>query len=126
VRYLDRLLATLLGRIRGEPRVGVLGFSQGVHTAARWVSLGEVRPRRTVLWGAYLPGDLPPGDVRERLGRTRLTLVQGRTDPHRRDDLEREHTRLLDELGLAWELVEHDAGHELDEATLGRVLDLTR
>ena len=46
VRYLDALADRVLGPLRPGPRVTVLGFSQGVATAARWTVLGRTRPRR--------------------------------------------------------------------------------
>lgn len=124
VRYLDRLHDHVLEGMDPAPRVGVLGFSQGVHTAARWVTLGGVAPEWTVLWGAYLPGDLDEPRARAAFGRTRLTLVNGRADEHRHERLEREHEERLARIAPEAESLWHAGGHELDDPMLERVLGL--
>jgi predicted esterase len=124
VGYLDRLHEEVVGSADPPARVGVLGFSQGLHTAARWVTLGRVAPARTVLWGAYLPDDLEIGRARAAFAATRLTFVQGRADPHRSEALEHRHQERLAALGVECETLWHDGGHALDEGLLGEVLTL--
>lgn len=123
VGYLDRLHDEVRAG-KGGARVGVLGFSQGVHTAARWITLGAVRPERTVLWGAYLPHDLDAERARARLGDTRMVFVQGRADPFRREDLEREHEERVQGLGLEAETRWCEGGHELDDEVLEELIRL--
>jgi predicted esterase len=122
VAYLDRLHAHLAASAPAAPPVGVLGFSQGVHTAARWVAAGAVRPARVVLWGSYLPEDLDPVRATARLGGTDLVFVRGRSDHHRRADLEAEHLARVRDLGLHPRIVDHEGGHALDEALLADLL----
>lgn len=88
VRFLDAVLERVPGTpevppVGGRPRpreIGVLGFSQGAATAARWTALGSVRPQALVLWGARLPDDLDVERLREHLGGGRLTSVAGERD----------------------------------------------
>ncbi len=122
VEYLDLLHHHVLAEVGPAARVGILGFSQGAHTAARWAVLGRVRPHRLVLWGAYLPEDLPSERAAERLGGTRLVLVQGRDDEHREPELEARHRARLGELGLDADTVWHDGGHALEPGVLRRVM----
>ena len=113
IRYL-RLVArqTEEGRRGEEPARTVLGFSQGVHTAARWVCLGGFPTARLILWGASLPGDLPDG-VAGRLAATRLVLVRGREDRVRRPDAEEAEERWLGRAGIDWTVRTHAGGHEI-------------
>lgn len=125
VAYLDRLVAHLFDTADGggQTPVGVLGFSQGGHTAARWAVLGARRPARVVLWGSDLPHDLDPEAARERLREVDLVLVRGAGDEHRDLDLERRHDERLRGWGVVPRYLEHPGGHELDRRVLEVVLD---
>ena len=129
VRYLDRLADSVLGREgeqaqeRGKlpeggeppergrpPKTVALGFSQGVHTVARWAVLGRTPVDELVLWGAYLPRDLP---VDERLARSRLTLVFGEDDPTTDSALAREQDERLEAAGIRPRRVSYPGGHRV-------------
>lgn len=122
VRYLDRVaLQVAAGRASaGSPSAHrtVLGFSQGAHTAARWVALGATPPPdRLVLWGAGLPGDLPE-HAAERLGGLELVRVRGDADPSRQAGEEEKEERLLADWGIRSPVLRHPGGHEIDGALL--------
>lgn len=122
VRYLDAVLEAILSELPEPPaRVVVLGFSQGCHTAARWTVLGRVRPARLFLWGDYLPHDLPEAKARERLGSTGVTVVHGRRDPSLRSELMEAHEARLRALGVRFEHVLYDGGHEIEAEPLLRL-----
>lgn len=114
VGYLDRLANVVLaGRPRGgaSPKTVVLGFSQGVHTAARWAVLGRTPVDELVLWGAYLPSDLP---VDERLAGPGLTLVFGEDDPTADPALARRQAERLEAAGVRPRQVSCPGGHRVD------------
>lgn len=123
VAWLDRLERHLRGELKGGPGPAgtlVVGFSQGGHTAARWVALGRARPHRLVLWGSTLPRDLPPGRLARALGEHggRVILVRGRGDPsHPESSVERDRAA-LEEAGLLAEVRTHPGGHTLDQGLL--------
>ena len=65
--------------------VGVLAFSQGAATGARWLAHrhqhGLAVPGRLVVWGGALPHDFDLGGADgDALRATRLTLVVGEAD----------------------------------------------
>lgn len=118
VRYLDQLAARVLGgdAVDGSrPKVVVLGFSQGVHTAARWAALGKTPVDELVLWGAYLPADLPIGDAFRRL---RLTLVFGEDDPTSDPKLACEQDERLAAVGIEPTRIAGPGGHRVNRAVV--------
>lgn len=119
VRYLDLLLE------REEPGgrpLTVLGFSQGVATAARWAVLGRARPERLVLWADFLPPDLPADGARARLGGLDLVLVRGDADRALADPARAEaEAGQLAEAGLGPRMVRYAGGHDIDPDVLGRL-----
>ncbi|MBK7103585.1 MAG: hypothetical protein IPH63_17645 [Flavobacteriales bacterium] len=70
VAYLDALQRSI-GLEVGDLPLGVLGFSQGVTTVARWIPMGHVRPHRLVLWGG-LPPELTKQQLANALGITQV------------------------------------------------------
>jgi predicted esterase len=80
VAYLDRLAGEVLVGARRSARVVVLGFSQGVATAARWTTLGKMRPRRLILWAELLPPDLDGERAARAWTDTDVVLVRGDAD----------------------------------------------
>lgn len=128
VAYLDRLGRHVLddvgrpgpGAASGRsPRVTVLGFSQGLQTAARWVVLGSLKPPdRLVLWGDYLPPDLDMERAARRLRGVDTVFVVGEDDPSRREELAREQAERLAEWSVEHRFVTHPGGHELDRDVL--------
>lgn len=116
--YLDAVLAAVSPA--GPPRrLVVLGFSQGVATAVRWVVRSRHAVDRVIAWAGSLPAELEPSAAAPLSGR--LTMVAGRADelltPQR---IESEHAR-LQSLGVDAPLVWYDGGHALDASTLARV-----
>lgn len=111
VRYLNVVARTVEAGMEAPERT-VLGFSQGAHTAARWVVLGRIRTARLILWGAALPEDLPD-EAPDRLAGTRVILVRGRGDRLRRRDREEADERWLEREGVDYTVRTHDGGHEI-------------
>jgi predicted esterase len=103
-------------------RVGVLGFSQGTATAARWAVLGRVRPARLILWAGGLPPDLDPAAIGAALSGVQLELVAGDQDEYLPEARIAEEERRMQELGLAAVCQRFPGGHRLDAALLTRHL----
>lgn len=113
LRYLDAVHAEIT-RGEGPARVVVLGFSQGVATACRWVARGSAPVARLVAWG----GELPPELDLSALGRGRLTLVCGRADPLITPKIFARDRARLDAAGVTYDVHEFAGAHELPEAEL--------
>jgi predicted esterase len=122
VRYLDRLAERVLAEAEHsgvEPRLHVLGFSQGVATAARWLTRGEVRPLRVILWGDYLPPDLDVAAAARRWSGVELVLVRGSEDRAVQNErLGREEKARLAEVGHPIRMMRYAGGHDIDSETL--------
>jgi predicted esterase len=125
VAYLDRVRDRFAGP---RTRLTVLGFSQGVHTAARWVALGSggegeegVDPgtgARLILWGAALPRDLPRGSASRFRTLSQLVLVRGEQDALRNRDDEEWEERWLAREEIPFQVETHPGGHRIAEPLL--------
>ncbi|MFT3886032.1 MAG: hypothetical protein QM724_11550 [Flavobacteriales bacterium] len=117
ITYLDALVEAAAA---GLP-VNVLGFSQGVATAARWALAGRTALERLVLWG----GSLPPEAERWRNARalrgTSIHLVHGEQDKVVPVDVLAQSEARLREAGIPCTTHGYAGGHALDALTLKRL-----
>ncbi len=123
VAYLDRLATVVTADLPPEAPRTVLGFSQGVATAARWTVLGALRPARLVLWGDFLPPDLDLARAREAWAATDVVLVRGSRDPALSDPARaRSEADGLEAAGLTPRWLPYDGGHDIDPSALAELV----
>lgn len=116
ISYLDELLTAVTVLATSRPRVSVLGFSQGVATAARWVARSQVPTRRLVLWAGQLPDDVDPATL--AASTEHLHFVIGDTDTLvAAEGIARTIAR-LESAGAPFERIGFAGGHRLDRAVL--------
>jgi predicted esterase len=114
VGYLDLLYDEVFSLVRRQSvRLWVLGFSQGTATVARWVARGKVDPDRVVLWAGLLPPELTGQDAAALARRAPLTVVLGRQDEYAKPEVVAAEEMRLKGLGVAYELIRFDGGHEI-------------
>ena len=80
VKYLDQLYESL--NIPADAELILLGFSQGVATAMRWLALGKSSHfDRAILWAGSFPQDVKPERAITALEKLDVHCVIGNTDP---------------------------------------------
>ena len=125
VGYLDILYDEIFSVVTREAvRLWVLGFSQGTATVARWVARGKVDPDRVVLWAGLLPPELTARDASALTRRAPLTVVLGRHDDFAKPDLVAAQESRLKELGVSYETIRFDGGHEIGPDTLRSLAEI--
>jgi predicted esterase len=117
VGYLDRLLGQVVPAEYPGCPLGILGFSQGVATAGRWLVRGSPRPAMLALWGAPLPADVTPALMAPRLGAAPTWLIGGQDDPIVPAGTLEDKARQLHESGIDTEVRRFPGGHLLHAAT---------
>jgi predicted esterase len=120
--YLGALHTHVLGLLdREQVAVHVLGFSQGVATAARWIARRRLTIERLVLWAGAIPTDLSTSEL-SMSARRGLTIVYGTRDRFAgADRIAAEERRLVTD-GATFVLERFDGGHRMDDDTLRRLV----
>jgi predicted esterase len=119
LHYLDELYIKELKELNDlNIPVTVLGFSQGAATASRWVTHGQIRFQRFILWAGILPPDMDFEMSREILKDKETYLVYGTADPFLGDSRFAEMEMLSKKLGITPQRIVFDGKHDIDEKTL--------
>jgi predicted esterase len=103
--YLDQVRSRLVPPVP----VTVLGFSQGVATAARWAVQTAPAPARLVAWGSLLPEEIPAA----RLLPMRVTYVVGEQEAWAPPEAVEAQAAGLGRAGVRVDVVRFDGGHEI-------------
>jgi predicted esterase len=124
IRYLDALHERLRpASIRDGVRLRVLGFSQGVATAGRWVAYGNAPTSQLILWAGKFPPDIDLRPLAEKLAGAAVVLVTGTRDSLASWSAADQEARRFAEAGIDAKLMSFDGGHRLDNATLAAISD---
>lgn len=117
VHYLDSLDEEISTRLKHPVRRIILGFSQGVATATRWINQGKVVCDDLVMWGGIYPPDLlPEGRLIHEEPRT--IALFGTKDPLISEESLAHFESHIERLGLHPERMSYDGVHEIDAAAL--------
>lgn len=119
VEYLDAVCDAVLAPLGDTPPpVHVLGFSQGVATATRWLAHARTRAAQVVLWSGRIPADLFPLAAESPLRAARIDVVTGAEDALATAAVLEEQRDLVARNMLAVTAHQHAGGHHIDTPTL--------
>jgi len=115
VNYLDKLYEQVTAEITNPNiKLQVLGFSQGVATACRWIGLGKPKPvDKFILWGGITPPDLDL-TANSIFSRLRMFLVVGDKDQFADASVVEHEEKRLKIDNLSHQLITYDGGHQLN------------
>ena len=103
--YLDQVRALLVPPVP----LTVLGFSQGVATAARWAVATTPAPVRLICWGGLVPEEISPAS----LGTMQLTYVVGEREEWAPPSAVEAQAAGFRAGGMAVEVIRFEGGHEI-------------
>ena len=121
--YVDAVYASV--KIPANTKLIVLGFSQGMSIASRWVARRKIRCSKLVFYAGGFPNELKASDFEFLLDSSQVIMIHGNEDIYlTRERLPYQETR-LEELfkGRAHKLV-FEGGHKILHSQLERILNL--
>lgn len=119
IRYLDLVYGEIFERVeRDRVHLWVLGFSQGVATATRWLARSKVTADRVVLWAGMIPPELDPSAARALTARGPVTMVVGSSDEFATPKVVAAQEAKLRDLGVTYTKIGFDGGHDISESAL--------
>ena len=100
------------------PFDGVLGFSQGVATAARWAVATTPAPVRLICWGGLVPEEISAAS----LGTMQLTYVVGEREEWAPPSEVEAQAAGFREGGVGVEVLRFEGGHEIRPEVAARLV----
>lgn len=93
--------------------IHVLGFSQGVATAFRWIAEGGVSPSKFMICSGLVPPDVNLQIKKDVFDPIKMTYFSGVNDPYRTEDSVKEFYDAVESSQLNMGLVNFDGVHEV-------------
>lgn len=101
----------------------LLGFSQGVATAARWACMGDMQFERLIFWSGVFPPDLDWDHGIEPLKQTPIDVAFGDADPFFDEDILRDTSVLLEAHKISHQPHVFHGGHSVNSQLLLELLE---
>jgi len=104
-----------------KTQFNILGFSQGGHTAARWIDKSDLEIKNFYLWGSGLPRDIDYKIKLDFWNSVNLKLVVGNKDKFITREMLKEETVFLKTQKIRYELITYDGDHSINEYFLNKI-----
>ncbi len=103
-------------------KIAILGFSQGVATACRWVAHSKVPFSHLINWAGAFPPDLDFAKAHDRLESIPVDMVLGRQDEFISNVQLEQHLRFLKDKDIHYTTHFFEGKHELNKSLLEKLL----
>jgi predicted esterase len=105
-----------------EVDFNVLGFSQGTHTAVRWLSKTKTVANNLILWGGAFPHDYNYIAESEYWSTVKAKIVIGTKDKFISKTKLNEEIEFINTQKLFAELIKYKGSHEIDKSVLKKII----
>ena len=112
LQYLDEVYKA--ENLAAVPKLYILGFSQGVSIAARWVARRKINCSKLILMSGKIPHELAPSDF-EFLKENQTYLVYGKQDHFFDSEVFEKEKDFAASLFKNLEIIPFEGGHEVNE-----------
>ncbi len=101
--------------------IKVLGFSQGGHTAVRWLNKSNLKVKYLFLWGSGFPRDIDYNQNLDYWNNTSLKLIIGNSDKFISKNHINEEIGFLKSQKIKYELINYKGDHSINEFVLSKI-----
>ncbi len=122
-QYLDQLFEHFEESIAAAEEVGVLGFSQGVATACRWVANSAYNFNFLINYAGAFPPDLNHQNALPRLSQLRLYMAVGDKDEYINKEKFNQHIEEVKSRGYSPDTLIFEGKHKIYPRVLTEIFD---
>jgi predicted esterase len=113
VSYLNQLFEQEIKPYLDKVELNILGFSQGGHTASRWIYESNIKYNKFVLWGSGLANEIDIKIIKKSFSKGENLLVVGDRDRYIDNELLLKTKNRYKKIDFKYQLVEYKGGHEI-------------
>lgn len=123
LNYLEKLIDHLKrNHDLSDAKYNLLGFSQGVHTAARFFINSEQKFDKLLLCSSDFPKDADFKKLKIKLENSVLYFIYGLKDEIVKQERFTESTELLTKNNIEFSIVKFNGGHKIDPVSISEIL----
>ena len=102
--------------------ISVLGFSQGVATAFRWIADGKIKPHRFIIASGMIPPDVSTEAHSSLFTGLELSYITGDSDPFRNEEEVKAFLKQFKDWGIPLKQKVFNGGHRIDLSSVKSLL----
>ncbi len=115
INYLNQLYNTILKQVTApNPKINIVGFSQGGATASRWLSNGKIKCNNFILWASVFPTDMDLGII----NKANTFFLYGDRDKYVTKERVEQQKELLKQSHLKVKTTVFKGGHDIPKEVL--------
>ena len=119
IKYLNQTYNLIISKLgNSNLRINILGFSQGVATAMRWVCRSRIFAHRLILWGGNFTPENNFQATQDLFERTKLVIVTGNDDQYINREEQVQQLSELKQDNISFEHMHYNGGHYIDSSIL--------
>jgi predicted esterase len=112
---ISSIFKKIIGEIdRTQLKINVLGFSQGTHTAVRWINSSKIPVENLILWSGAFPHDVDYAESSDYWSNVKTKIVLGSKDKMIDQETFIKELEFLKINNLDIELINFHGGHQID------------
>jgi predicted esterase len=120
IRYLNQLSEKIAAEYP-DASISMLGFSQGVSTAFRWLSKSKLKISNFYAYAGSVPPELSGSNFLKHAG-THFYYIYGKTDRILPPEMAKKHIHTLRNMILDVNAVESKKGHQIDQQLIKELM----
>lgn len=113
ISYLNQLFDLEIRPYLDNIELNILGFSQGGHTASRWINASDIAYHKLVLWGSSLAHEIDKKMIASSFSQGKNMLVCGDRDRFIHPDQLQKLKARYKQMDFNYQFIEYHGGHDI-------------
>lgn len=113
IAYLNQLYDHEIKPFKDQVELNILGFSQGGHTASRWIHSSNIKYEKLIMWGAGLAIEIDKDIILNSFSQSKNITVIGDNDRFISTEQFNKMAERYERIGFKYQLIEYQGGHEI-------------
>lgn len=122
INYLNQLYVSILKQVAApNPKINIVGFSQGGATASRWIAASKINCDNFILWASVFPTDM---DI-ETIVPLNTFFLYGNQDKYVTEERVKQQKEIFKKSGLKIKTILFKGKHDIPKAILVEQAELS-
>ncbi len=121
---INKIYNEVLKRLNAaDIKINILGFSQGTHTAVRWLDATEIKVENMLLWSGTFPHDCNYSEKNEYWSNIKTQIILGENDRLLSEKKINSEFEFMNSQKLKHQIINYNGDHSLDLQKLNSIVN---